>query len=301
MNNEMGQSILTILTPTYNRANEIQHLYQSLKTQRDKAFSWIIIDDGSTDNTESVVKAIRQEADFRVEYYKKENGGKHTALNYGFEKVGSLLTFIVDSDDVLTPDAVASIKKLKNKIFDNNLAGAAFLRGYDTNHCIGDRFPKNLGILNDIDVRFRYKVKGDKAEVWRTDILKKYRFPVFDGEIFQGENYVWWQIALEYDMLYVNQIIYITEYLEGGLTRSGRIVRIKNFNGGMENSKMGLHNKFPLSARIKHGTLYNCYAFFARRSVKRRLQDNRDHSLLVLTTIPSGFIVYLLWKLKYKV
>ena len=96
--------LLTILTPTYNRAGMLPQLYNSLKKQACKDFEWVIVDDGSTDNTQEVVKAWLLGSDFPIRYFYKENGGKHTALNYAVQKIESELTFIVDSDDTLTID-----------------------------------------------------------------------------------------------------------------------------------------------------------------------------------------------------
>lgn len=293
--------ILTILTPTYNRAMVLNDLFDSLNCQTDKQFIWLIIDDGSNDNTESLVKTFIEKADFEIKYYKKNNGGKHTALNVGFQMVTSFLTFIVDSDDVLTSDAVKEIKQYSDTVKKKDLAGVAFLRGYDELTCIGNKFPKDNDIMNDIDVRFRHKVTGDKAEVWRTDILKQYQFPVFENERFQGENYIWWQIALKYNMLYINKIIYITKYLEGGLTKSGKLLRIHCCKGGMANSRIGFDSRFPITVRMKYATLYNCYAFFAKVSLKKRLSHNKNKRLLVMAAYLPGYLVYVFWKFKYKV
>ena len=123
--------LLTILTPTYNRAGMLPQLYNSLKKQACKDFEWVIVDDGSKDNTQEVVKAWLLGSDFPIRYFYKENGGKHTALNYAVQKIESELTFIVDSDDALTIDAVETILRYHRK-YENrsNICGYAFLRSY---------------------------------------------------------------------------------------------------------------------------------------------------------------------------
>lgn len=290
--------MVTVLTPAYNRGHTLANLYNSLCAQSRKDFLWLVIDDGSTDDTQQLMKQWQKaDAGFQISYLYKENGGKHTALNLGFQMVNTELTFIVDSDDVLTPDAIESIERNWSEARHPELAGISFLRGYSDQKVIGDPFPV-VGRYNDIDMRSGKRVSGDKAEVWRTDILKKYQFPVFEGERFQGENYVWWQIALEYDMYYVNQIVYITEYLEGGLTRSGRALRISCPLGGMENSRMGLHKRFPLGERMKRAWLYVCYGKFAGKTFRETVKGSGYPTLVAANYFP-GFLLYLYWKRKY--
>lgn len=290
--------LVTVLTPTYNREKYLLKLFKSLSDQTNQGFEWLIVDDGSTDGTEYTVSKFKGNSTFKITYIKKENGGKHTALNIGFKKIDTLFIFIVDSDDILTKDAIQQIYDNAEIVKNNNLCGISFLRGYSEIKCIGDRFPQDKGILNGIDIQFRYKVRGDKAEVWRTDILNKYTFPVFEGEKFQGENYIWWQIAREYNMLYINKIIYITEYLEGGLSLSGKKMRIKNPCGGMENAKMAFFKEFPLLVRIKYSWLYICYGFFAGENIQDIVKKSEKASLIIPNLI-FGWGLYKYWKTRY--
>lgn len=291
--------LITILTPVYNRHNELRNLFESLNKQVDLDFIWMIIDDGSTDNLRDDIKEYEVSAKFPIRYYFKENGGKHTALNMGFHLIKTPLTFIVDSDDLLTTDAVSEIKLNWSLISSNKkICGISFLRGNSSGDVIGTKFPYE-GILNLIDMNYRYGCLGDKAEVWRSDLLRNYQFPVFDNEKFQGENYIWWQLSYDYDLLFVNKIIYITEYLDGGLTKSGRNLRIKSPFGGMENSRIGFNKKQPIKNRIKCGILFNCYAFFGNVCLLKRLQKSDRQFLLVLATYIPGLLVHLIWKKKY--
>lgn len=292
------EKIVTVLTPTYNRKENLKNLYDSLEAQNDTRFVWMVIDDGSTDGTQDYISSIMAEPRFEIVYHKKTNGGKHTALNLGFQLVETYLTFIVDSDDVLTSDAISQICKHVQTIKDNDLSGVAFLRGYSENKCIGDEFPKDMEISNDIEVRIRKNVDGDKAEVWRTDVLKNYQFPVFEGEKFQGENYIWWQIARKYNMLYINRIIYITEYLDGGLTKSGRSLRLRNPLGGMENSKMAFYPEFPFRQRIKCGILYDVYGYCAKWPIRKICGSSGAKCLTFLCLGPAK-LLYHYWNKRY--
>lgn len=126
----MDNIMVSILTPTYNRAHLLTRLFESLQNQSNFSFEWIIVNDGSTDNTKDIVEAFKTDR-FNISYIYKENGGKHTALNLGIKSCKGILTFIVDSDDWLKTNAIQSILDIYNKYKDNNkLAGFSFLREY---------------------------------------------------------------------------------------------------------------------------------------------------------------------------
>jgi len=283
---------LTILTPAYNRAYILKNAYESLCHQSNKDFEWLIIDDGSTDNTEQLVFELIKKADFKIIYKKKENGGKHTALNVGFDLANSKYTIILDSDDKLTPDAVEVILRTWQKYKDmQDIGCVAFLRIYTNGKVIGSPFPRN----GEIKSLFKQRMIGDKAETFRTEILKNYKFPVIKGEKFIGEGIVWSNIAKKYKYAFYNKGIYICEYLEDGLTKSGRKMRIKNPKGGMLNSNMQMSCPYPIKSRIKSVILYGIYACFCEeRTIDCLLRSNRR--ILSMMFFPFSFLIYLKWK-----
>lgn len=293
-----NNELVTVLTPTYNRGKQLIELFSSLQNQKNQRFKWLIIDDGSNDNTEEIVSEFKSKAKFSIQYMYKQNGGKHTALNLGFQMIDTYYTFIVDSDDFLTSDAIEEIYFANEYVENKDLCGMAFLRGYNEDTVIGKRFKNSFYVDNDIRVRFRQRITGDKAEVWRTDILKQYKFPVFENEKFQGENYIWWQIATKYDMFYINKIVYITEYLDGGLTKSGKRMRLRNPLGGMENSKIGMSRVLPIYIRIKYAILYNVYSFSARQNIWDALHSSGNFGLVLFTRL-IGYALYRIWRKKY--
>ncbi len=226
--------LLTIFTPTYNRAYIINNLYQSLLNQTDGDFDWLIIDDGSTDDTEKVIQKFIKENKISIKYIKKENGGKPAAINDALEIANdNELFMIVDSDDYLTNDAVEKTRKNYNNVKDKkDFVGVVGLRG-DSNgnphleFCGEKQRKKNkyysLEYIDTdaIDYRFKYNIKGDRAEVFKTEILKKYRFPKIQNEKFIFESIVWYQIAEDgYKQRYFNDVIYITEYMPDGLSKN---------------------------------------------------------------------------------
>lgn len=286
-------NLITIVTPTYNRARTLPVLYESLCRQSSKNFNWLIIDDGSTDDTENLVRTF-DTANFEIKYIRKDNGGKHTALNLAFDILDTELTFIVDSDDWLTVDAIRTIEEDWSGCGNMNICGISYLRGYNEAEVIGDVFPQDNVIDNFITLRFNKRIGGDKAEVWRTDLLKQFRYPVFDGEKFFGESYIWVKISERNDMLFRNKILYITEYLEDGLSKSGRAMRIQCPNGGMTNAELMMSDRFALVQRIKGALLYIAYAWFAKQGIKRMLKT--PHFLLKLLSFPAGTVIYLKWR-----
>lgn len=188
---------LTILTPTYHRANMLPYLYNSLLTQTSRDFEWLIVDDGSTDDTETIVQQWIADNAMAVRYLYKKNGGKHTALNAGIQTICSELTFIVDSDDCVTDDAVESILKIHKKYrSQNNICGYAFLRAFPDGKVNGKKFDVNEKIGSYIDVRVNGDDTGaDKAEVFKTHCLKEFPFPEYPNEKFLGEDLVWVRMA----------------------------------------------------------------------------------------------------------
>ena len=161
-------SNITVLTPAYNRGKLLEKLYESLCAQDCKDFEWLIVDDGSTDDTSERVEQMKQTADFPISYHKKENGGKHTALNYAYQFIKAPLTFIVDSDDSLTVDAISCVneiyKKYKN---ESDLCGFSFLRGKpDGGYLSTSGVPQDGMKESYVECRINRNIGGDMAEVW---------------------------------------------------------------------------------------------------------------------------------------
>lgn len=292
-------NFITVLTPTYNRKEKLGRLYESLKRQTCKEFVWMIIDDGSSDNTKEYIDELKKtNVDLSIEYYYKTNGGKHTALNYGIERTNTELVFIVDSDDYLVDDAIEIVKRewfLHEK--SDDICGICFLKGYDKESCVGEKF-KDLSDQSYITMRLKKGVKGDKSEIFKTSLLKQKKFPEIEGEKFIGEDYVWCDLGKNYNMIWRNDIIYICEYLSDGLSQAGRAMRIQCPCGGMLNSGMMLTQEFPMKFRIKKGILYNCYYFFADKQSRKKYGIKSSKAIRMITFLP-GFLLYKYWKRKY--
>lgn len=211
---------ITICTPTYNRGELLRCLFDSLNKQDFVDFEWIIVDDGSSDNTPAVVEKFKLTATFPIIYLKKKNGGKHTALNLGIQYATGELCWIVDSDDYITDNSLNFIWESWINIKDKEqYAGISGLRAYLDGSLIGNTVSDVFIDTDCLSYRYKYQIQGDKSEVYRTDILKKFTFPEYKNERFMTEAVVWNRIANEgYKLRWTNEIICICDYLNDGLT-----------------------------------------------------------------------------------
>lgn len=252
----MEKKTVAILTPTYNRAHLLPRLYESLSAQTDKGFTWYIVDDGSTDNTEQICKTfVLDGAD--IVYIKKENGGKHTAINTAMETICEPLTFIVDSDDYLSADAVETIISDYERCQGNqNIAGMSYYRAHFDGVIIGDAFLSDYFESNYITYIINQQIKGDKAEVFKTEILKQIPFPVHGNERFCSEAVVWMEIAKRYDFLYRTKAIYFCEYLSDGLTKQGGRRVVENPRAYIDHANAMMSEGVRFWIRCKYMIMY---------------------------------------------
>lgn len=223
----------TVFTPTYNRADTLQKLYDSLKSQTYKNFEWLVIDDGSTDNTENLFAKWKDEKNgFNIRYIKIQNGGKQRAVNKALDVAKGKMFFIVDSDDYLPENSIQKIFGFEQTIKNfEGFAGVSGYKAYDLENCVGTKLNKEYVDCKNTQRQY-YNLLGDKSEVYYTDLLKRYKFPEIPGEKFVSERVVWDKIAAsDYKIRWFNEITYICEYLDGGLTNQGVDLYKKNPKG----------------------------------------------------------------------
>lgn len=292
---ESSSVSISIVTPVYNRADLLYKCYQSLVNQTNYDFEWIIIDDGSTDNSLEVARSFK--ADFPIKVITKENGGKHTALNASHPYICGDYVLMLDSDDSLIPSAIEDViigwKKYDNQ---DEIGIVTFLKGEDEEHPSCKAYDEDEGKPVDI-IRYRRESISsiDACEVIRTELFKKYPFPEFEGEKFIAEGALWTRVGLTHKCVYINKVIYLADYLEGGLTKLGKPLRVHNPNGGMYTSNLGMNKKNFLKSRLKNGLLYNCYSFFAKKTFKEAFRQS-DSKFLMCFCRPFGFALFLYWK-----
>lgn len=287
---------VTVLTPTFNRERVLRSLWDSLQKQTVKDFEWLVVDDGSTDGTKNLITQLQEKSDFPIRYIYKSNGGKHTALNVGIQTICSELTFIVDSDDCVTDDAVESILKIHKKYrSQNNICGYAFLRAFPDGKVNGKKFDVDEKIGSYIDVRVNGDDTGaDKAEVFKTHCLKEFPFPEYPNEKFLGEDLVWLRMARKYEMVHINKAIYVGNYLEDGLTNNRRKHNIASPVGCMHRAEEFMESDLKTRYRIKGGLQYIVYGRFAGVKVVDLIRKSR-HKILATVCIPGGLLLYTRW------
>lgn len=291
------KSFLSIITPTYNRANSLPFCYLSLFRQTDFDFEWIVIDDGSTDDTEAVIQSFQTDK-FPIQYIKKPNGGKHTALNAAHDLIHGKYVLILDSDDTLTPDAVELVKTKWGKWEENRAVGlVTFLKGSSVTNpnCVVSEWDTPVDIMRYRRVCIH---SNDCCEVIRTELFRRYPFPVFQGERFLAEGALWGRASYDCKCVYIDRVIYLCEYLDGGLTKSGRALRIRNPQGGMYHANIYMGKKNFLKKRIKNGLLYTSYGFFAGKT-PHEMAESCQSKFLMWTCLPFGWMLYRVWKRRY--
>lgn len=287
---------LTILTTTYNRGNLLTNCYESLCHQTCQNFEWLIVDDGSTDNTETVVEKLKaEEPRFSIQYVKKENGGKHTALNYSHPYIRGKYLLMLDDDDLLTPDAVETALD-DWKVYENNLkiGCISYQKGLlDTKTPLVDWPGTGPIISNTIDFRINANRGGDCAEVIRTEMFKKYPAPIFEGEKFLAEDFLWVNSAFEYDTVYIKKVLYLFEYRNDGLTKNKNANRLKAPQGGMYTCNLYFDSRISLYVQIKKAILYDCYTLATKKTFTYLKQSKRPMKCMAM--LPFAWIIYKSW------
>ena len=284
----------TIFTPTFNRKELLGKLYSSLQNQTYRDFEWLIVDDGSADGTEERVKEFINGKKLNIRYFYTENGGKQRAYNFGVDKAEGELFICLDSDDEYVETGLETILKYWEKYKNNNeIAGMGYLSTYPDGKVIGREFPEKEMISTQFDIYNKYGVKGDKGLMFRTEILKKYPFPVFEGEKFTTEAVVYNRICQKYKMLYVNEKIEIKEYQEDGLTAKYNNLLLRNPKGqALYHNEINLQ-QLTFRQKILNNAVYYKFCKVAGYGFSKIYKECYDKIGLIIS-LPAGMYMY--WK-----
>jgi glycosyltransferase involved in cell wall biosynthesis len=200
--------LFSVVTATYNRSHTIHRVFESLQAQTFKDFEWIVVDDGSTDNTAQIVRNLR--SDFPIHYEWKPNGGKHTAMNVGVNKAKGYFILFMDSDDRCTPNALMQFHHHWNQIRDpERFSSLSCLAMWEDGTVIGEMFPDGGIDAFTLKEQLRYRSSGDRWGINRSDLLKNCLFPTFEGEHFLPEGLVWNRLSSKYATRFVNEKLLI--------------------------------------------------------------------------------------------
>lgn len=280
-------NLITIFTPVYNRAKIINKLYESIKQQTFKNFEWLVVNDGSTDDINEVMNQIKGEASFPVRYYIQPNGGKHRAINKGISLANGELFFIVDSDDIILPDALEWLnyyyEQVKN---DKRFAGVSGYRCLPNHDEVYIRPKADVLDCTNLDFGFKYNQIGGTAEAYKLSILKQYPFPEIEGEKFCAESLVWNRIAQNYMIRFFNKQIYVWNYLPDGLTNGMIRNRRNSSTYAMMNYSELLTMNISLKWKIKYAINYWRFWF-----VKNHKQEFNLSPVWYLL-LPIGYLYY---------
>ncbi|PIC69187.1 hypothetical protein CSV77_15155 [Sporosarcina sp. P16b] len=294
-------SKIVVLTPTFNREKELFKLYDSLKKQKNKEFEWLIIDDGSTDSTSDVVNSFIDEDMIRIKYIYQPNGGKARALNKGFEYCESAIVFmVVDSDDYLLVTAIETLSEYIKKYKGNESIGGFFFYY----HTQKGEILKTSGKLISKDkilTRYQYNNKykqNDGCVCYLGSAVKKYRYPEFDNENYVGPTVIQLEMSDRYKFVFSPKIVGVAEYLEGGLSKRGRKLRLKNPLGMLYYSKLIMNSKSKLTVRLKNSLLIWPYAKLAKKNYVEIIRCFKMPIILSLTYFP-GKLLHYTWIRKY--
>lgn len=288
---------ITVFTPTYNRAYCLPRLYESLKVQTFHDFEWVIIDDGSVDNTEEVVnRFVSDKPFFTIKYKKTENGGKHRAINRGMDLVDGELFLMMDSDDWLREDALEWIDKVEASIPQEqkkDFGGVYGLRVHTDGSIIGSTFAGDTLDATYFE-RGKCGISGDKAEVYYSYLMRKYHFPEFEGEKFCTECLVWDQIAAEgLKLRFFNEGIYFCEYLEDGLTYAGNMLYARN----PKQYGMYVHNNWVFRKQDRLHAMIKIYEYYLYEKDCFNFDTMKNYLALPGSTIRFSIVIQYLFDL----
>lgn len=288
--------MLTVFTPTYNRGYIIEKLYESLNQQTNKNFEWLVIDDGSTDNTSKIFdKILKKEHEYQIRYIRKENGGKHTAANLALELAKGDSFFVVDSDDVLTNNAIERALYYFDQIKDDeNFCGVCGLKGFFNGNVIGTNVNYDVLDTTIIDYRFYRKIGGDKADVFKTKLLKQHKFPENEGEKWAPLSIVWNRFGSKLKVRYFNEIIYLAEYLEDGISLNRNKIRRNSPKNTKQYYKELSYYNIPFKEKLKASINYWRFGLYSEDSFLSSVKD-LGLKRSIISFVP-GFILYILDK-----
>ena len=288
-----------VLTPTFNRRHLIERLFESLCRQSIQAFQWLVIDDGSTDETDEYFNNLSTQK-FEINYLKKENGGKHTALNYSHPYIQGDVVVIVDSDDYLVDNAIETIENDWTKYSSNPKIGCLSYHRQLVRGGLCSASDNQDEVISDhITYRVNCGRGGDRCEVIRTECFKQFPFPVFSDEKFMSEGWLWNHIAVKYNTVYINKAIYMCDYQPDGLSAKGRRLRMDSPCGMMENSKSFIIcHKTRSRIQIKETWLYWAYGLCAKKSVKFII-ENAVRPIMTAVNAPFGVALFMFWNIRY--
>lgn len=283
------KKMLTVFTPAYNRAHTLVRTYVSLCRQTCKDFEWLIIDDGSSDNTRELVESWIEEKVILIRYIYQENQGMHGAHNTAYKNINTELNTCIDSDDYMPDDAVEKICIFWRYNRSEKYAGFIGLDQANTGDVIGDIFPEELKETTLLGY-YEQGGRGDKKIVYRTDIITKYpEYPIFEGEKYVGLAYKYYLVDVDYLLLTYNQILCVVEYQMDGSSMNMYKQYWKNPKG------FAFYRKTRMQLVSSYKRKFIECVHYVSSSIIARNKDFLKESPCIWTTLlalPCGILLY---------
>lgn len=302
-------NLITVFTPTYNRAYCLHKCYESMQRQTCKEFDWLIIDDGSTDDTKELVEGwIDQKPEFNIRYIYKENGGMHTAYNTAYANIDTELSMNIDSDDYLTDTAIADIIMFWRENKREDVGAIYALDQYESGEIVGLSFPADLKefrgwgykeIFYDVNgQKKKFVNRGDKKFIGVNKIIKKYPpIPVFEGEKYHSLYYKQHLIEKDYSVLVFNKPICVVEYMEDGSSKNMFYQYVRNPKGFCNERKYVMKHAPTFKLKIQACVHYVAESLLAK---DYHFVVNSTNRLCTIISIVPGMLLYYVIKRKTK-
>jgi len=292
--------LFTVLTPTYNREALLSRLHESLRRQSFVDFEWLIIDDGSTDGTRELVEQWVNQATFSIRYLHQANGGKQSGFNRGVKNALGTLIAQIDSDDELLPDALQKLAEAWHAVPGSErsrFVGVTGLCQREDGQIVGDRYPTSPLISNNLESRYRHRIRGEKWGFQRRDVLMKFPFPESTETTHVPESNVWGQIARHYQTVYINEVLRVYHSSEGAdqLTKRSPAEASKAMllqHSHALNEELDFFRSSPLSF-IRSAIHYTRSSLHQERSLAMQCRGLRPFARVLWGLgLPAGWYVY---------
>lgn len=279
---------ITVFTPTYNRAYSLGDVYESLCAQSMQNFEWVIVDDGSADNTADLVQGWIDENRISIRYAKKTNGGKHTAINLGVEMAQGEWFLIFDSDDKCTPNTIERFYQLCQSLSAAELAAISTISVRsvtDSGANVGPAYAFKQKIVSSPSEQLALRSQGERWGINKTALMRDNLFPVFPGERFVPESLIWNRFSLHYSTLFVNEGLRVFTPREDGLTASMLKIRVNSAQGSRLCYQQMLNLPLGFMERSKVQLNYYRFCFHAHK-------ERQPRSLTELLPFLAGYLFF---------
>lgn len=295
----MCNNRIVVLTLTFNRPENLKRLFSTLKRQTNKNFVWMIVDDGSPQNLMSVVSEFRAVADFEIVYYYKENGGKASATNYAFDHLNiNDFVVVVDDDELLYPEAIDTVHVYERDYMDSKVGIINFTRNTLDDTPIANPYIDHDYIMSG-EERWRRNYHSDGYIAYYMRSVGNCRYPIFEGEKFMGESVLVGMISENSTILWSSKALGKTAYLNDGLTKAGRLLRLKCPRGMALYSMIVQSGKCGIKNKIKYASSYYAYLKYAKINEIDFHKDWKYRLYMPLITKRIASLIVMCWRKKY--